>query len=104
MSNRIKQLQQFIEEDPTDPFNYYALGLEYAKAGEQEALDIFVKLVQQHKEYLPTYYQLANLYSRLGQKENAAFVYNAGIEIARQQRDFKTLQELTAGLEQINDE
>ena len=104
MSNRIKQLQQFIEEDPSDPFNYYALGLEFAKAGEHEALDIFVKLIQQHKEYLPTYYQLANLYGRLGQKENAASVYNAGIEIARQQRDVKTLQELMAGLEQINDE
>ena len=104
MSDRIKQLEKFIEEDPRDPFNYYALGLEYAKQEEQKALDIFVHLIRHHKDYVPTYYQLAKLYEQVGQKENAVAAYNEGILIATQQKDFKTRQELMAGLEQLDED
>jgi|SRR5687768_7797269 uncharacterized protein HemY len=104
MSDRIKQLERFIEEDPQDPFNYYALGLEYAKEEEQKALNIFVQLITRHKDYVPTYYQLAKLYEQVGQKENAVAAYNEGILIATQQKDFKTRQELMAGLEQLEED
>ena len=104
MLDRIKLLEQFIKEDPSDPFNYYALALEYAKIHEEKALDIFIQLITDHRDYLPTYYQLAKLYEQLGRKESALNAYNEGILIARQQKDFKTQQELAAGLEQLNDD
>ena len=104
MSDRIKQLERFIEEDPQDPFNYYALGLEYAKSEGQKALDIFMQLVAHHKDYIPTYYQLAKLYEQVGQKESAVATYNEGILIATQQKDFKTRQELMAGLQQLDED
>jgi tetratricopeptide (TPR) repeat protein len=104
MLDRIKQLERFIEEDPNDPFNYYALGLEYAKKDEQKALDIFRRLTEEHKGYIPTYYQLAKLYEQVGLKESAVLTYNEGIFIATQQKDFKTRQELLAGLEQLHEE
>ena len=104
MLDRIKLLERFIKEDPSDPFNYYALGLEYAKNDEHKALDIFKQLIKDHGDYLPTYYQLAKLYEQVGQIKSALNTYNEGILIARQQKDFKTQQELMAGLEQLNED
>src|SRR5687768_13563183 len=104
MLDRIKLLEGFIKEDPSDPFNYYALGLEYAKKDENKALEIFKQLITDRGDYLPTYYQLAKLYEHAGQKESALITYHEGILIAKQQKDFKTQQELAAGLEQLNDD
>ena len=104
MLQRIKLLERFIEEDPSDPFNYYALGLEYAKQDEQKALDIFIRLIGDHRDYLPTYYQLAKLYEQVGQRERALTTYNDGILIAKKQKDFKTQQELAAALEQLEED
>jgi tetratricopeptide (TPR) repeat protein len=102
MLDRIKLLEQFIKEDPSDPFNYYALGLEHAKTDEHKALDIFKQLIKDRGDYLPTYYQLAKLYELVGEIKSALNTYNEGILVARQQKDFKTQQELKAALEQLN--
>lgn len=101
MSLRIEQLNQFIKDDPEDPFNHYALALEYCKSDEKRALEIFENVVKNHEQYLPAYYQLARLYARVGQKEKAIQTFNDGIAIARGQRDLKTLRELNAGLEEL---
>ena len=101
MSERIKQLEQFIVDDPDDPFNYYALALEYAKEDEHKARATFIYLVSEHQNYLPSYYQLAKLYDRLGQKENATDIFEKGIQIAKSQNDLKTLRELRSALEEL---
>ena len=104
MSKRIKQLEQFIADDPGDPFNYYALALEHAKMDERKALPTFTHLIINHKDYLPTYYQLAKLYENLGQKEDAAVIFREGIKIATLQNDLKTLRELRAALQELEGE
>jgi tetratricopeptide (TPR) repeat protein len=101
MSLRIEQLIQFIKDDPDDPFNHYALALEYCKSDEKLALEIFEDVVRNHGQYVPVYYQLARLYARVGQKEKAIQTFNDGIAIARDQRDLKTLRELNAALEEL---
>jgi tetratricopeptide (TPR) repeat protein len=103
MSERIKQLEEFITEDPSDPFNFYALALEYAKVDDPKALDLFNHLVKNHTDYVPTYYQFAKLYESLGQKENAIKIFTQGITIATQQNDLKTLQELRTGLSEVDE-
>ena len=52
--NRLEQLRQFAAEEPHDPFNHYALALEYLKTNPREAENLFEQLLQQHPEYLPT--------------------------------------------------
>ncbi len=104
MSDRIKQLEQFITEDPDDPFNYYALGLELLRIDQYHALDIFKQLSKTKKDYLPTYYQLGKLYEQLGQREEAIRIISDGIIVATQQQDLKTLRELKAFLEELNDD
>ncbi len=101
MKTRIEQLQQFILDEPADPFNHYALALEYQKTDPQKAITIFEKLVIEHSTYVPTYYHLAKLYERMSRKENALQLFDRGIEVAKQQSDFRTLRELHAAREEL---
>jgi hypothetical protein len=61
MSTRLDTLLQFYKEEPDDPFNIYALAMEYQKTDVKKALDHFALLLQNHDSYLPTYYQAAKL-------------------------------------------
>lgn len=101
MSHRITQLQQYVNEDPADPFNLYALALEYQKTDEGKALDIFNRLCQEHAEYIPTYYQLGKLHQASGKNEMALQVFERGIEMARKQNDLKALRELQAAKQEL---
>jgi tetratricopeptide (TPR) repeat protein len=101
MSPRIDQLIQFIKDDPDDPFNHYALALEYCKMDEKHAMEIFENLLKNHPQYIPVYYQLAQLYARIGQKEKAIQTFNVGIAIAREHQDYKTLRELNTAVEEL---
>lgn len=101
MSSRIEQLQQFVNEDPTDPFNLYALALEYQKIDEHKALDIFNRLLQEHSGYIATYYHLGKLYHTLTENEKALHVFERGIEESRKQNDLKSLRELQAARQEL---
>lgn len=104
MSDRIKVLKQFITDDPGDPFNYYALGLEYLDENKLQAIDIFQELVTKHQDYLPTYYQLGKLYEQVGVRDQAILIFNEGLRIAKLQNDLKAFRELNAALEELHSE
>jgi tetratricopeptide (TPR) repeat protein len=98
---RLEQLRKFLEDDPADPFNIYALALEYQKTDHSIALRLFKQLILEHPEYLATYYHLGKLYQSLEQKDNAIKVFNAGVEKARAQRNAKSVQELQNALSEV---
>lgn len=92
---RIQQLLQFIDEQPDDPFNIYALAMEYRDGQPTQALHYLKQLLDDHPTYLATYYHAAALYAELNDRENAETVYQQGIELAREQKNEKTFQELS---------
>jgi tetratricopeptide (TPR) repeat protein len=98
---RIRQLEQYIEEDPTDPFNHYALALEYINADKRKAMSLFMNLVTAHEEYLPVYYQLGKLYEALNEPQQAIHYYTKGVALAHRKNDVKTLRELRAALQEL---
>ncbi|SKC60391.1 tetratricopeptide repeat protein [Ohtaekwangia koreensis] len=99
--NRLEQLRQFILDDPTDPFNHYALALEYAKSDVETAIAKFEELMRAHPEYLPSYYQAGNLFEAVGKRNQAIAVLQQGIALAKQQQQFKTLRELQSVLDEL---
>ena len=103
-AERIARLEQFIKEDPADPFNYYALALEYLHIDKLKAQAIFIEILATHKGYLPVYYQLGKLYEDLGDLDKAIESYRQGVTIALQQNDLKTLRELQAALQLLLDD
>lgn len=101
MASRIQQLEGYVKEDPNDPFNIYALALEYAKSDTTKAVDLFNRLMTEHSDYVPTYYQLGKLYMELSENEKALKVFDRGIRIAGEKNEHKALRELQSAKQEL---
>lgn len=93
-NQRIQQLIRFVQEEPGEPFNVYALAMEYLDGQPEQARAYFDQLLTDHPDYLPTYYHAAALFAGTDQRDRAAELYERGIALARTQNNQKTLQEL----------
>lgn len=100
-SDRIVQLEKFYEEDPADPFNAYALALEYLASDPAKARSLFEILLQEHSGYLPTYYHAAKFFQNTGEREKAISVYEKGISLAESTKDGKALRELRSAYDEL---
>ncbi len=100
----LEKLLGFYEEDPDDPFNLYALALEYQKFDATKALEMYNRLLAEHAEYLPTYYHAAQFFSSLEENSKAETTYRKGIELAANQQNSKAHQELSRAYRSFQDE
>ena len=86
--DRLAALQDFLRDDPDDPFTRFALAQEHAKRGETaEALRFYEPLVQEHPDYVGTYYHLGGLYRVLGRDDDARATFRAGLAAATRAGD-----------------
>ena len=92
--NRVMQLLEFLREDPDNPFNVYALALEYQSIDPEKASFYFEQLLNSHQDYLPTYSQAAMFFADQGNVEKAKEIYRVGIALARKDQNQHTLKEL----------
>lgn len=93
-TDRIRQLEQFISEDPTDPFPKYALAIEHLHTDKKKSLALFDNLLTNYPDYIGTYYHAAALHAELGNREQADTIYQKGIEKARALGEAHALREL----------
>lgn len=96
--SRIELLEKFIQEDPSDPFNYYALALEYVNSNPSKAKQLFDELLMNHTDYLPVYYTAGTFYADRGFESRAHEILSKGVELAKQKSDFKALHELQGAI------
>ncbi len=101
-SERIKLLEQFVAEDPTDPFNRYALALELTKFDKLKAKNIFDQLILANPDYVPAYYQAALLYIEFSLNEEAIPLITNGIAQAKRQNNLKAANELSSLLDEVS--
>ena len=101
--SRLEQLFIFLEEEPHDPFNIYAIALEYSKNDPVQALAYFEKLLQKHPNYVATYYHAGKLYEELEMEEKAENMYAKGIEVATEQNEALALRELKNAYQEFLD-
>lgn len=100
--NRIEILQGFLQENPNDSFSRYALALEYAKLGNHEnAVEEFEAVKQNDPDYVATYYQLGQLYQKIGRTHEAEKTFRTGIAVAARLGEDHTRGELEGALEAI---
>lgn len=103
-NERIQHLLQFVQDEPDQPFNVYALAMEYLTENPGQAQHYLEKLLVEHPHYLPTYYHAAQLYSDLGDRTKAAMYYDFGLQLARQQNNQKTFDELLRAYRAFQDD
>ena len=98
--NRIEILKGFLNENPNDSFSRYALALEYVKLGQEDnALREFETVKTNDPAYVATYFQLGQLYQKLGRSHEAEKTFRTGITVAAQAGDDHTRSELEGALE-----
>lgn len=91
---RIKLLEQYIQEDPLDAFSRYALALEWAIEDPDKAIAFLLTLIKDKPHYVPAYYQAAILLMEQNRIEETKIVVAEGIKMAAAQNDHKTIKEL----------
>ena len=99
-SERIRMLEQFVAEDPADPFNRYALALELAKSDKLRAKEIFDQLILANPDYVPAYYQAVVLFLDLALNSEAILLIEKGISEAKKQNNTKAANELRSLLDE----
>jgi tetratricopeptide (TPR) repeat protein len=101
---RLDLLKEMLTKEPDDSFLNYALALELRKENKTtEAIVLLERILVKDDSYLPAYYQLGKLYGEALQKEKAKEILCKGVHIARQENDYKTVNELKELLEIINE-
>jgi len=95
--SRLDKLLEFLKNEPNDEFLKYALGTEYLRLNEtNKALEYYEDLVNNHPDYVGTYYHLGKLYEALNRKPDAVSTYEKGMETAKKKRDNHAFSELQA--------
>ena len=87
-------MEKYLLEDPEDTFSLYALALELRVADPERAAELFDHLLRAHPEYEGTYYQAAEFFAELGQREKAEEIYEKGIAVLSRSLNHKALHEL----------
>ncbi|MEP1033205.1 tetratricopeptide repeat protein [Ekhidna sp.] len=93
-NERIKLLEEYISEEPSNPFNKYALAMEFYESQPEKSLDILKLLLTEHPTYLPSYFKAAHLLWDNECWDDADSVFRKGIDLAAELEDKKALHEL----------
>ena len=94
----------FIAQKPSDPFPRYALALEYKNAGRlEEARAVFTELMSVAPDYTATYLHAGDLLAKMGRRDEARGVFEAGIAVAIRRGDSHSRGEIEAALAGLAD-
>lgn len=100
-SERLKQLFNFLEQDPGDSFTIYAIAMEYLDGNPEKAKKYLDILLEKHPDYLPTYYQAGLIYQSLSEIAKAKAIFEKGIALAQKQHKTMTKRELQNALNEL---
>lgn len=101
--SRIDMLRGFVAQKPTDPFPRYALAQELKNTGDlQGAWAEFSSLLQEHKDYVPSYFHGGGVLVALGRKDEAKVVFAQGLDLCDRVGDGKTRAELAGALAELS--
>ena len=93
-NNRLTNLEEFLKLEPEDPFNWYAVAMEYKSISTSKFVEHIEYLLTHFPDYLATYYQSAEYLIEVSRNDEAEKILAKGIELAKDQKDSNTLREL----------
>lgn len=102
--DRIATFKSFIARSPADPFPRYGLAMEHRSRGElAEAWTAFSDLLDNFADYVPTYLMAGGTLVGLDRKDEAAAIYQRGIEVATRKGDSHARGELESALQELRE-
>lgn len=101
-ADRIKLLEEYISKEPDDPFNVYALAMEYFDEKPEKSAELLTELIVSHPAYLPSYYKAAHVHwDTIENLEKAKQFFEDGIQLAEKIKDEKALSELKSSYQNL---
>lgn len=98
-TDRLLQLLEMLEESPKDSFLLFATAKEYENLDDpDQAQDYFLLLMETDPGYVGLYYHLGKLLEKQSRVEEAAGIYQKGMEVAKEQKDRHSYNELSGAL------
>ena len=98
-------IRALIDADPSDPFGWYALGIEFRRLSRfAEARDVFYTSLQRDEQQPYAWFQIAQILAEEGQKQEAVAAAREGFQRANAMGDPKASGELGGLLEQLEGE
>jgi predicted Zn-dependent protease len=98
-NKRLETLLKMTASASADSFAWYALALEYRKAGRlDESLSTFDRLAERDPNYLPMYLMAGQTAIEASQRDVAKSWLERGITLAEAKGDMKALGELQSEL------
>ena len=100
--SKLRELEKFLEQDPSDSFTHYAIALEYAASSDMDgAIEKLKALITLDPKYVPAYQQLASYLIKLRQYRNAQDVLEKGIQVAGLAGDRHAQSEMQECLDEL---
>ncbi len=100
--DRVDRLKELLKANPADNFLQHALALEHIKVGDDAgARKIFEDILGNDSTYIGSYYHLAKLLERTGERDAAIDWYQKGIAAAMKAGDNHALGELRAAYDDL---
>ena len=92
---RIELLKGYCKEEPGNPFNFYALALEYRESEKSEAAKLFNYVLDNFPNYLPVFFPAAHFFFEEADLKKAKILFESGIALAHLLKDEKAKKELS---------
>ncbi|MEY2899407.1 MAG: hypothetical protein RL138_1460 [Bacteroidota bacterium] len=102
---RVEKLKLMLQDQPTDSFLLFALGLEMIKVGEsKEAESLFRTIISNDPNYCGVYYHLGKLLEKDERIDEALLVYDQGLMICKKLNEQHNYNELKSAYENLSDD
>ncbi len=96
---KLARLRALIRKKPDDAFAWYGLAMEHKNRHDyEEARGAFESLLEFHPSYTPAYYQYGTVLADMGEVDAARTVLQDGVQVAREQGDAHSTEELNRAL------
>lgn len=100
--SRLEQLRKLVQIDPADPLGHYGVGLELIQLERwDEAAAAFGQAIGCDANYSSAYYHQGRAHQSAGQIDQAREVLTRGMQVAHQQGDLKTVNEMRELLDSL---
>jgi predicted Zn-dependent protease len=100
--SRRRQIEELLAADPGDVFLQYALAKELTSEGDVTgALAAFDRVIAEHPDYVPAYFQKAQTLASEGETDAARQSLQQGITVARRVGDAHAAGEMAALLDTL---
>lgn len=102
---RKEMIFDMLVKEPNDVFLNYALAMEYLATSDFELAEAQLqKTLVIEPGYLPCFYQLGQVWEKLGNTGKALNFYKQGLELAKSQNNRKAQGELSEAIWMLEDE